>query len=39
LDYGKLPLNDKLNQRCGIKDVVIFLTNITEESLFKNSQE
>jgi len=37
LDYGKLPLNEELNQRCDIKNVVIFITNITEESFIKNS--
>jgi len=36
LDYGKPPLYEEFNHRCGIKNVVIYLTNITEESLIKN---
>jgi hypothetical protein len=31
LDYGKQPLNEELNLRCGIKNVVIRSLNITEE--------
>ncbi|MFW9900274.1 MAG: hypothetical protein ACFFDY_03185 [Candidatus Thorarchaeota archaeon] len=39
LDYGKPPLYEELNHRCGIKNVVIYLKNITEESSIKNPQE
>lgn len=35
LDYGKKPLSEELNQRCGRKNVVTIVTNVTEVSLFK----
>jgi len=32
LDYGKKPLSEELNQRCGRKNVVTIVTNVTEVS-------
>ncbi|MFW9829035.1 MAG: hypothetical protein ACFFEY_15770 [Candidatus Thorarchaeota archaeon] len=36
MDFGKIPLNEELYQRCDIKNVVTFLKDVTEESLIKN---
>jgi hypothetical protein len=36
LDFGKIPLNEELYQRCDIKNVVTSFKDVTEESLIKN---